>query len=292
MDELCQPLPIQAAPQTGVASPADQHSTVLCGLPPTTPDPYNTSGTGATTARRVAVLTLEKQPVWGDLVEPAVQWAGTIEAADDWSFALTTTIRTLVSIPDLLRAMSVAQEDYLVFSARPGLVWDRQLIRRVEREIAAVEALGIPWFCLSADGIDMESRQYFAAYFTHEPTLLPTRGRRLIIQTTGTIYVVKSSTVRRLGLQRSIVPDLVPFMNSLIPVAYGHGFGSFFTSGLYPCLAEHRTLHYIGIDEQLASFSPAALLHPADAAELFPTAVSHRTLLTGVGWRIRLQRWP
>src|SRR5262249_48864390 len=149
-----------------------------------------------------------------------------------------------------------------------------------EREIDALEGLGIPWFCLSADGVDLEGRQYSAAFFCYEPTLVPDRGRRLIVQTAGTIYVVKSSTLRAIGLQRCVMADLVPFMNSVITVAYARGFGTFFTSGLYPCVAEHRGLHYIGIDEQLITFNPAALLHPVDAAELFPAATSYRPLLT------------
>jgi hypothetical protein len=231
-------------------------------------------------ATRLAVLTLERQPLHGDLTEIAAEWAGPAEGeANNRSSGVATSIRTLNSIPDLLRSIATAQEDYFVFSRRPGLIWDSQLVRRIEREILDLEALGLPWFCLSADGIDNEGMQYSAAFFCYEPTLVPDRGRRLIVQSAGTMYVVKRSTLRALGLRRTVGSDLVSSLNHLITIAYGRGFGSFFTSGLYPCLAERRGLHYIGIDEQLASFNPAALLDPADAAELFPAVISPRTLL-------------
>lgn len=232
-------------------------------------------------ARCIGVVLTGTQIVWGDLLEePATGRAAAAEvAANDAASTLTATVRTVASIPDLLRAIPAAKEDYLVFSARPQLIWDRQLLQRVAREIAAVEVLDIPWFCLCADGMDVQGRQYSSAFFNHEPTLVPDRGRRLIVQTAGTLYVVRSATLRALGLQPKILPDLVAFMNSLVTVGYGRGFASLFTSGLYPCLTEHQSLDYMDLDRMLAGFQPNALLAPVDAVDLFPPGVPRQALV-------------
>ena len=213
-------------------------------------------------------------------MEAAAGHAATVEAAvGNRASTLMTSIRTVASVPDLLRAMSTAQEDYLVFSGRPGLIWDRHLLQRVARELAAVEDIDMPWFCLCAEGQDLDGKNYAAAFFNNEPTLSPDRGRKLIVQTAGTLYVVKTATMRALGPAAMITSDLVAFMNTLIVVAYGRGFASVFTSGLFPCLAEHRSLSYIDLDQQLANIHLIRLLAPADVTGFFPPGVSNRALV-------------
>jgi hypothetical protein len=230
--------------------------------------------------RSVGVLTLARQILWNDLTESQAECtAGAGVLPDDKAWRWTTSFRIYGSTPDLMRAISSAHEDYLVFSPRPGLIWDRNLVLRVERELAAFESLGIPWFCLSADGLAFDGAQYTAAFFNNEPTLVPDRGRRLIVQSAGTIYAIKASILRTLGLQRVSGADLVLSINNMIIIAYGRGFGSFFTSGLYPCIAEHRSLSYVGIEEQLIRLDLGALLQPTDSCELFPREVSRRYLL-------------
>ena len=213
-------------------------------------------------------------------MEAAAGHAATVEATlGNRPLALTTSIRTVASAPDLLRALSTAQEDYFVFSPRPGLTWDQPLLQRVAREVATVEALGIPWFCLCADGQDLDGQKYAAAFFNNEPTLAPDRGRKLIVQTAGTLYVVKAATMRNLGPTARIASDLVSFMNTLIVVAYGRGFASAFTSGIFPCLAEHRSLSYVDFDQQLATINLNRMLAPADATDVFPPGMSNRALV-------------
>ena len=218
---------------------------------------------------QLAVLALARQSLREGLLDQA-----------EGELPMAAAIRIHASIPDLLRAMPDAREAYLVFSPRPGLIWDQQLILRVAREIEAVEALNVPWFCLCADGMDLDGRQYAAGHFSHEPTTAPDRGRHLIVQTAGTLYVVKTASLLALGEQMKILPDLVPFVNMLITVAYGRGFASIYTSGLFPCLIERRGLEYVGLDAQRSSFDLTSPLSALDAAELFPEIAPHRALLT------------
>jgi hypothetical protein len=133
---------------------------------------------------------------------------------------------------------------------------------------------------LSADGADLGGRAYAAAFFNDEPTLVPDRGRRPIVQSAGTIFVVKVASFRALGLRRATGADLAAVMNELIVIAYGRGFGSYFTSRLYPCLEERRGLDYKPIDDLLVRLNPLAFLPPSDAEELFPNGVSRRDLLS------------
>jgi hypothetical protein len=189
-------------------------------------------------------------------------------------------MRVQGSKPNLIRSIFTSQEDYLVFSPRPGLIWDHHLVGRVERELAGFESLGTPWFCLSADGRANDGSEYSAAYFGSEPTLLPDRGRRPVIQTAGTLYAINVSTLHGLRLQRAPASDVVSLINDLIVIAYSRGSASFFTSGFFPCLAERRSLSYVSLEEQLANFTPAALLQPIDAYELFPAEVPRHTLVT------------
>lgn len=176
---------------------------------------------GSAPAERVAVLILANQLLRDDLAEVAVGGPSAIGAeAHARSVPAPTAIRINPSIPDLLRAIHAAQEDYLVFSRRAGLIWDKELLRRVTREIAAVEALGVPWLFLCADGMDLRDGQYAAAFFHNEPSIIPDRGRRLIVQTVGTLCVVKTKALRMLGLQPTITPDLVAFVNALIAIGY------------------------------------------------------------------------
>jgi hypothetical protein len=190
-----------------------------------------------------------------------------------------TSFITCSSTMELMRAIAATQHDYLAFSPRPGLIFDGYLVQRIEKELAAFESLGVPWFCLSADGMAVDGAQYTAAYFNHEPSVVPDRGRRLIVQSAGTIYVVNAAAFRALGLQKIAGADLVSFMNNLIIIAYGRGFGSFFTSRLYPCMAESRGLSYVDLEEQLISPDPCTLLPQADADELFPPGVSRPQLV-------------
>ena len=238
------------------------------------------SGSGSAAGRSVRILTLARQVLWDNLAESVAECVtGGGDKAEDAAPAWVTSLRIHGSMPDLVRAVSTTKEDYLVFSPRPGLIWDCHLVSRVEREIAAIESLGYLGFvCLQTDSTLMAGSTC-AAFFNNEPTLVPDRGRRLIVQSAGTIYVIKVSSFRALGLQRIMTPELVPFINKLIVIAYGRGFGSFFTSGLYPCIAEHRSLPYVGIEAQLVSLDLAALLHPIDASELLPAEVPRYDLV-------------
>lgn len=237
----------------------------------------------AVAERRIAVLALATQTVCDDLLGALASPA----AAGPDDAQASPTLRICGSTPDLLRAIRTAQEEYLVFSRRPGLVWDEPLVRRVAREIAAVEDLDIPWFCLCAEGVDIDGESFASAFFNYEPTLVPDRGRRLIVQTAGTLCVVKAAALRSLGLLPAIYPDLQGYLNALIAIAYARGDASLFSSHLFPCVAEHRALHYLRLEEQLFGFSPEALLPSADVAALFPTGVSRQALLTD--WVATLQ---
>jgi energy-coupling factor transporter ATP-binding protein EcfA2 len=249
-------------------------------LPQGSRDLDEVSDPHSSTERSVGILTLARQILWNDLTEMPAEYAiGAGVSPDDNAPPWTTSFRIYGSAADLMRAIATSQEDYLVFSPRPGLIWDRNLVLRIERELAAFESLSIPWFCLSADGLAFDGTQYAAAFFNNEPTLVPDRGRRLIVQTAGTIYVFKVPVFRELGARRVAGTDLVLFINNMIVIAYGRGFGSFFTSGLYPCISEHRSLPYVGIEEQLISLDLGVLLNPADSHELFPREVSRRYLL-------------
>ena len=190
------------------------------------------------------------------------------------------SIQTATSVAGLFRAFWTTTDGYLTFSPRPGLIWDRQLVARIGREIQAVETLGWPWFCLSADGADLAGRTYAAAFFNNEPTLVPDRGRRPIVESAGTIFVVRMASFHALGLRRFTGTDLTAVLNDLILIAYGRGFGSYFTSGLYPCLEERRSLDYTPIDDLLVRLNPLTFLPPSDADELFPDGVARREILS------------
>lgn len=243
--------------------------------------PSQVPGSPLRLERRIGILALVRQTLWGELAHTKTIFRdafnnGTGDAPPTWKAA----IRVHASKQDMLRSLRYAEEEYVVLSPRPELIWDSHLIRRIENEITDFEQLGIPWFCLSADGLATDGRQYCAAFFNNNPTLVPDRGRHLIVQSAGTIYVIKISAFHGLGLQRMVPSDPVPFINHLTVIAYGRGFGSFFTSGLFPCLREYQSPSYVGLDEQLSSLNPAALLVAADACELFPPQVPRRDLVT------------
>jgi len=236
---------------------------------------------GSKPTRRIAVLALGRQTLREDILENGAGIATPDEADTGlWDYRLTTSVRTCASIPDLLRAVSTAEDDYLVFSRRPGLIWDKELLRRVAREIAAVEMLNTPWLCLSADGVAIDEARYVSAFFDREPSLLPDRGRRLVVHSDATLCVIKSATLRSLGLRPNIPSDPVRFLNGIISVAYARGFGTFFTSGLFPCFAEHRSIPYVALGQELATLSPELLLDPVEAVDYFPPGISLQELLT------------
>jgi energy-coupling factor transporter ATP-binding protein EcfA2 len=226
--------------------------------------------------RRIGVLAVEQRVLCNGGEADGIAFE---ESRGDDSPRWTTSIITCGGAVELMRAIFSTQEDYLVFSPRTGLIWDCHLVHRIKQEIAAFEALGVPWFCLSADGKAFDGAQYAAAFFNNEPSIIPDRGRRLIVQSAGTVYAVNVSALRTLGVQRIAGADIVSLLNNLIIIAYGRGFGSFFTSGLYPCIEESRCLSYVEIGEQLISLNLSALLHPVDAYELFPADVSRPNLV-------------
>ncbi len=215
--------------------------------------------------RRILAMALPQQMMADDFTQSTEFDEGAVRSSTG-----TTVLRSFASAPQLLRSLSIATEDYFVVSGRPGVVWDSTLLARVEREIDAVEALGVPWFCLTADGQNLDEDTFFAAHFDYEPTLTPNRGRLIIVQTVATLVVVKASSYRALGLRRAVRNDIASYINDLIILAYGRKFASYFTSYLFPCVAEHRGLVYSPLNDRLVALNVASYLEPQDAETFFP----------------------
>lgn len=221
----------------------------------------------------IAILALGAQAIRDDLVESLAEAVPATRAP-------VAALRPVAGLAELSRAIASAREDYLVFSLRPGLIWDSHLAGRVASEIAAMEADGVPWLCLCADGVDLAGIPHVSAFFNFEPTLNPDRGRRLVVQSGWTLCVVKTASLRAVT-GRAVVPaDLQAHLGALVLAGYARGLASVFCSRLFPCVSEHRALDYPRLDDALAALRPEALLAEADARDLFPDSVPRMALLT------------
>ena len=88
-------------------------------------------------------------------------------------------------------------------------------MKRVVKEIEAVNAAGIDWLCLVADGMTIEGQHLSAAFFEKEPTLIPDRGRRCVVQTAGSLYVLNVKNIRQIGMASIPNLDFVELVNQL-----------------------------------------------------------------------------
>ena len=229
-------------------------------------------------ARRILAMALPQQLLADELTQSKDPDGEAASLGDDATIG-STVLRSYSSTPQLLRSLSVATEEFFIISLRPGLIWDSTLLARVEREIDVVQALGIPWFCLTADGMDLKGGIFFSAHFDYEPTLTPSRGRLPIVQTVATLVVVKASSYRALGLKRPVRDDIASFLNDLIILAYARNLPSYFSSNLFPCVAEHRGLVYKPIEDQLVALNVSSYLEMQDVEMLFPPGVRRDHLL-------------
>ena len=230
-------------------------------------------------SRSIAFLSVGAQVIRDDLIE-GIAAGGVLSGAGSYVRAPARySVRAVAGMAELSRAVFEAREDYVVFSLRNAIIWDRHLADRVAAEIAALEGDGVPWLFLCADGADHKGGTFCSAFFNFEPSLMPDRGRRLVVQSNWTLCVVRTAGLRDIGGRRIVPADLRAHLNGLVAVGYARGLASVFCSRLFPCLAEHKALVYRPLDEELAALDPAMLLPAEDSRDLFPEAVSRATLL-------------
>jgi len=234
---------------------------------------------GAGPSRSIAFLSVGSQVIRDDLIE-GIAAGGVLRGAGSHGRAPARySLRAVAGMAELSRAVFEAKEDYIVLSLRHAIIWDCHLADRVSAEIAALENDGVPWLFLCADGADHKGGTVCSAFFNFEPSLLPDRGRRIVVQSNWTLCVIRTASLREIG-GRGIVPaDLRTHLDGLVAAGYARGLASVFCSRLYPCLAEHRSLAYRPLDDDLAALDPAALLPADDARDLFPDNVSRAVLL-------------
>ena len=180
---------------------------------------------------------------------------------------------------ELTRSIFASAADFVVFSVRPHLIFDSKLIERACYEVAFFSDVNFDWLCLCSDGVDMDGEHYCSAFFDREPTLLPSRGRRLVIQTTGTLVVVKMSVFRELTKRRLAALDPLDLFNTLIIVAAGEGIASFFSARLFPCLNDRKNIVPIDVESYLATLQIGADFSQEAGAALFPSELTRSALV-------------
>lgn len=190
----------------------------------------------------------------------------------------SSAVFTCDGMHEIRRKLVSGSAEYIVCSVRNGIVWDLPLINRVEHEISAIERAGINWLCLTADGVTLGGQHLAAAFFDREPTLVPDRGRRCVVQSAGTIYVINVKNFRKLGLKSLANDDFVKFMNHLIILGYSERMCTIYTDQLYPCFAEHRDLCYQDLDVTLASVNET-VFHPRPQIDFHTEHSADRTSL-------------
>ena len=234
---------------------------------------------GASPSRSIAFLSVGPQVIRDDLIEGIATGNVLPVAAFHDEAPMRYSLRAVAGSAELSRAVVEAREDYVVFSLRHAIIWDRHLAVRVATEIAALEDEGVPWLFLCADGADHKGGTFCSAFFNFEPSLLPDRGRRIVVQSNWTLCVIRTASLREVGCRRIVPADLRAHLDGLVTAGYARGLASVFCSRLYPCLAEHRSLAYRPLDDDLVALDPAALLPADDARDLFPDNVSRAVLL-------------
>jgi hypothetical protein len=131
---------------------------------------------------------------------------------------------------------------YFAFSLRPEIVWDENLAARVLRELRHFEAHCSNWLVLSAHGRNLSEGEFVSAHFNYEPDLIPARGRKPVVVTSGLLYVVNIEKFRKYLSHLSWSDEIEETINVAIAMGYLDGTASYFTDRLFPCLLGRRNL--------------------------------------------------
>lgn len=131
---------------------------------------------------------------------------------------------------------------YLAFSLRPEIIWDENLAARILRELSHFEAHCSNWLVLSAHGRNLSEDEFVSAHFNYEPDLIPTRGRKPVVLTSGLLYVVNIEKFGKYFSALSWSDEVEETINVAIAMGYLDGTASYFTDRLFPCLLGRRNL--------------------------------------------------
>lgn len=183
------------------------------------------------------------------------------------------------SVVDLLRAAASQQEGYIALSSRPDLIWDQHLLDRMVVEIGEINDAGRRWVCISADGADHTGKTYVSAHFNGEPSLSPDRGRRLIVQTGGTLCIINIKECRSVGILVPALTNINDYINANILLGYSHRIASHFTSLIYPCVAGIRNLCFLSLEDFVFSINNKLSSHVINNANVFANSPEPQFLL-------------
>lgn len=200
--------------------------------------------------RSLDVVSFGSQRIMEDCVGAAVYEQLEFDGA---RHTTEISFRSIASVVQFLRYLSGTTADYVAFSLRSGIIWDRELPRRITREVAELDRLNIPWLLTTADGADIRDARYSSAHFDREPSLTPDRGRRAVVQTNGTLVVLNMAKFRTLTPHLALNHDLKTLVNDLIVIGYLKGLASIYSAGMYPCIFETRNLSYSLVSDLLYS---------------------------------------
>jgi Glycosyl transferase family 2 len=195
----------------------------------------------------------------------------------------STTLYFVSGHVDQLRKLVSSKDDYCVFSTNSDLVVDGYLIQRITDEVAHWSSRPgghqADWFVLSADGMDIDSRRFAAAYFEHEPTLCPDRGRHPIAAAFGSLLVVNVPALRKLGLERHASGSALELINTAMVAAYRTSIPSYFSARLFPAFSGRPRFPGKSIDELLTSRRYQLAFPEAAAAAHDPGEQTNKTEL-------------
>lgn len=161
---------------------------------------------------------------------------------------------------DLVCRLLKCQTPLAAFSTRANIVLDAFLVKRILRVSDSMSRISNAWMTASADGVDIDNRFFFSAFFERQPTLLPTRGTHPVVQTYGTLCVLNMSSFSSIREQPSSA-DLPVFLNRLILAGYKAGIPSFFADRLFPAILDEAKYPPADVIAHLSSPSMASVIN-------------------------------